>query len=817
MTGPGPVVRSSSSGRVYMTIHHWVAACLLPTLLLTSAVLAQGGYRKPSKQILDVLDVPPTPTASVNPSRTHMLLAQGVRYPGIAEVAQPFLGLAGLRINPGNNGPRLPQQYVGYVLKALADGKETRVQVPADPHLSLPSWSPDGARFAFQNRRADTIELWVGETATGAVRRVEGLSLNAALGDPIDWADGRTLLVLAVPAGRGGPQKAPAVPVGPVTQEAAGSSGPVRTFQDLLGSAHDEALFEHYATGQITRVDADTGRATAVGAPAIFGSFEPSPDGRFLLVTRVKRPFSYLHTVGRFPRDIEVWDAAGKPVRTIASKPLADRVPIEGVETGPRNVGWRATKPATLTWAEALDEGDPRKAVPKRDRLVALAVGAGEPTPVTETEHRMTGVQSLEDGRLLVSDYDRDRRWTRTFLLEADLAKTKAEPKLVWSLSARERYKHPGSPVTRTLPSGRRAVRLAGDSIFLAGPGATPEGDRPFLSRFDLKTGQTQELFRSDAGAYESFVALLADDGSRFLSVHQSPTDPPNYFVREGDRRTAFTEFPDRTPELRKIKKQLVIYKRPDGVDLSFTLYLPPDHQPGTRLPTLVWAYPLEFNDPSTAGQVVGSPQRFTTLAGASHLFALLHGYAVLDAATMPVVGDPETVNDTFVEQITASAKAAVDKAVEMGVTDPGRVAVAGHSYGAFMTANLLAHSDLFRAGIARSGAYNRTLTPFGFQGERRTLWEAPQAYAKLSPFMYAQNIKEPLLLIHGQADDNPGTFPVQSERMYQAVRGNGGTVRLVLLPHESHGYAARESVEHTLFEMLNWLDTHVKNAGTRP
>jgi dipeptidyl aminopeptidase/acylaminoacyl peptidase len=354
----------------------------------------------------------------------------------------------------------------------------------------------------------------------------------------------------------------------------------------------------------------------------------------------------------------------------------------------------------------------------------------------------------------------------------------------------------------------------------LSGAGATPEGERPFLDRFDLVTGKTERLFRSDADCYESVVALLDEAGTRVLTRRESPSEPPNYYVRTlggaAAAPVALTKFTDPTPQLRTIRKQLVRYKRADGVPLSFTLYLPPDYKPGTRLPTIVWAYPLEFDDPATAGQVTGSPQRFTMFMGASHLFLLLAGYAILDGASMPVVGDFRTVNDTYIEQIVSSAKAAIDKAVELGVTDPDRVGVGGHSYGAFMTANLLAHSDLFRAGVARSGAYNRTLTPFGFQSERRTFWEAPDLYMKVSPWAHAHKINEPLLLIHGEADNNPGTFPIQSERMYQAIRGNGGQVRLVMLPHESHGYVARESIEHVLWEMLNWFDKYVKNASSR-
>jgi len=358
----------------------------------------------------------------------------------------------------------------------------------------------------------------------------------------------------------------------------------------------------------------------------------------------------------------------------------------------------------------------------------------------------------------------------------------------------------------------------SGDSIYLIGNGASPEGDRPFLDRFNLQTLKSERIFRSDSKSYETVVALLSDDGSKFITRRESPTEAPNYYLLStpGGGPRALTQFPDPTPQLRGIKKQLVTYKRADGVQCSFTLYLPPNYKEGTRLPTVVWAYPLEFNDAGTAGQITGSTQRATSIVGPSHLFFLMEGYAILDNATMPVVGTPETVNNTYIEQIVMSAKAAIDKATEMGVTDPGRVGVGGHSYGAFMTANLLAHSDLFRAGIARSGAYNRTLTPFGFQSERRTLWEAPELYLKVSPFMVANKINEPMLMIHGEADDNTGTFPIQSERMYQAMKGAGATVRLVMLPHEAHGYAGRESIEHVLYEMINWFDKYVKNAPAR-
>jgi dipeptidyl aminopeptidase/acylaminoacyl peptidase len=536
------------------------------------------------------------------------------------------------------------------------------------------------------------------------------------------------------------------------------------------------------------------------------------------LVSRLKRPYSYHRPFNSFPTEVEVWDRTGKMVRHVVSQPLAENIPLGGVQTGPRGVNWMAIEPATLVWVEALDDGDPRKKVPQRDKVMTLRIGkqteAGE---LLRTEHRFSGIVWGESGTLaILREFDRTRNWVRTWFFNPQ--ELGAMPRLVWEMSSSERYKDPGNPMMRPLPSGHNAMLQSGDFIFLDGAGASPEGDRPFLDKFNTKTLKAERLWRCDEKSYENVITWLTPDGTKFLTRRESPSEPPNYFVRTAgsDAAQALTKFADPTPQLRAIKKELVKYKRVDGVDLSFTLYLPPDYKAGERRPAVVWAYPLEFTGADVAGQVSGSANRFTTITGMSHLFFLLQGYVVMDNTTMPVVGDPQTVNDTYVEQIVSSAQAAINKGAEMGVIDPDRVGVGGHSYGAFMTANLMAHSHIFRAGIARSGAYNRTLTPFGFQSERRTIWEAPETYIKMSPFMNAQKITEPILLIHGEADSNSGTFPIQSERMYAALKGNGGNVRYVTLPHEAHGYAARESLEHTLWEMINWFDKHVKHAPPR-
>lgn len=805
-----------------MKAHNRFLLCSSILLLMFAALhgVAQQGYKKPPKEVLDILNAPVTPGVSVSPTRDNLLLTTLLRYPPLADLAQPMLRLAGRRINPASNSPHRFQYSVGLTLKRIADGSEVKIQVPPGAKISGIEWSEDGKHFSFSNTTPNRVELWVGDAATGKIHSVKGVQINSVLGNPVTWMpDNRTLLVQLVPSNRGATPAMPAVPPEPNTQESSGRPGPVRTFEDLLKSPHDEKLFEYYATSQLALVDAITGKTTPFGQAAIFQDVDAAPDGQHILVTRAHRPFSYLFPDFAFPKEVEVWDTKGKLIYKVASLPLADQVPIGGVITGPRSVNWRPTEPATLVWLKALDSGDPKKKVPHRDSVLMLkAPFTGQPVEVFKTEQRSSGALFGEKGWMFVSDFDRDKRWVRTFLIDPDKPDTAA--KLVWSRSQQDRYNDPGTPVTR-LVRGQRTIVQNGDWMYLTGTGATPEGDRPFLDRLNLQTVKTERLFRSDANSYETVVALLSDDGKQFLTRRETPTEGPNYFVRTSGDATAsalrpLTKFPDPMPQLRGIKKQLVTYKRADGVQCSFTLYLPPNYKEGTRLPTVVWAYPLEFNDATIAGQITGSTQRATTITGSSHLFFLLAGYAILDNATMPIVGTPETVNNTYVEQIVMSAKAAIDKAVELGVTDPDRVGVGGHSYGAFMTANLLAHSDLFRAGIARSGAYNRTLTPFGFQNERRTIWEAPELYIKVSPFMVAQKINEPLLMIHGEADDNSGTFPIQSERMYHAVKGHGGTVRLVMLPHEAHGYAGRESIEHVLYEMISWFDKHVKNAPPR-
>jgi dipeptidyl aminopeptidase/acylaminoacyl peptidase len=501
-------------------------------------------------------------------------------------------------------------------------------------------------------------------------------------------------------------------------------------------------------------------------------------------------------------------------VQVIADLPPAENVPLNGVPTGARNPEWQPFKPATIVWLDALDGGDPEKNVPFRDQVLSLpAPFSGKAREIARTAQRLEIIEWL--GRLglaLLTESDWKRRWRTTWLMDTEQAGK--PPKKIFDLSENDQYNDPGNLVTVVSQSGETIGRQRGNSIYLSGQGSSPQGDRPFLDQFNLKTLTRKRLFQSGAASYDRFIDYAGNSGNRVIISAESKNEPPNLYLfdLEARKRMALTDFKDPASQLTGMKKEIIKYKRDDGIELSGTLYLPPGYKQGQKLPVVIWAYPMEYSDAATAGQIRGSANRFTFFRGTSQLFFVTQGYAVLDNATMPVIGDPKTMNDTFVQQIVASARAAIDTLDTRGVGDRNRVGIGGHSYGAFMTANLLAHSDLFAAGIARSGAYNRTLTPFGFQSERRTLWEAPEAYIKVSPFMHADKIKKPILLIHGEADNNSGTFPIQSERLFSALKGLGGTARLVLLPHESHGYSARESVMDVLAEMFTWFDMYVKN-----
>ncbi|PNS07614.1 S9 family peptidase [Solilutibacter silvestris] len=812
-------------------------ALALAIALCATPALAQSGYNKPPEPLLGVMHTALPPSAIGDPTNRTLLMVQQAQYPSIKRVAEPYLKLAGVRVEPrtgarhdASNGYGIRACLEGFSLIDIASSKERKIALPAGACPGMPSWSPDGGRFAFNNTVADHVELWVGDVASGRAHRIDGVRLNTILDNDIQWLDGgKTLLVKQIPANRGAAPSRGDAAIAPEIKESLGGKGESSTYEarDTLAGPEDEVLFDYYTTAQLATVDVASGIVTPLGKPAVIAGVDVAPDGHHVLYEALKRPYSYATTWERFAKDSVVLDSVDGSMKPIDSSPVADRVPVGGVPTGPRGFQWRANAPATLVWAEALDGGDWKTSVPNRDKVMMQgAPFTAKPVEVVRTPQRFSGIAWLEQGDSpFVYEYDANKHWMR--VTRIDVAAPGSPPKVVWDYSTDEKYKAPGSLVMKRQANGAVVVQEDGGKVYLRGNGSTPQGDRPFLDRYDLASGKTERLFRSSADAYERVGSVLPG-GTRFLVAKQSPVDPPNVFMTTlgaaitatdgeaayANSTTPVTHIADPMPQVRGARKRLVTYKRADGVDLSFTLYTPPGYKEGTRVPAVLYAYPLDYADPSKAGQVSGSQKTFDFLRG--YRLLLLAGYAIIDNAAFPIVGDPKSAYDTYIDQLVADARAAVDKAVELGVVDRDRIGVTGHSHGALMTANLLAHTDLFRAGVATSGSYNKTLTPFGFQNERRSLWTTPAVYEQASAFFHADRIKSPLLIMHGMDDANPGTEPIQGPKLFQAIRGLGGTTRLVMLPYEPHWYTAMESNEQEVYEMLTWFDRYVKNAPAR-
>lgn len=783
-----------------------------------------SGYLRPPDEIARLVDAPSTPTVSFTEDASLMLIMERPGYGSIEELAQEELRLGGLRINPLTSGPTRASYIIGLKLREAESGREFAITgLPSNPKISNVSWSPDEKTIAFTHTTENEIQLWVADLASRQARRLSNLVLVDLLGSTVSWIpDGSGMIVSAIPSNRGPFPAQPRTPSGPVIQQSTGEAAPNRTYQDLLQNPYDEVVFEYLASSSLMKVTLQ-GNTTDLGIRGLIKSYTISPDSRYIKVETIRKPYSYLVPASRFPYDVDIFDLNGKLMKKVASLPLDENRPtgFDATTPEPRSFSWRADADATLFWVEAQDAGDPRRNVEFRDIVYGLnAPFTGDKYPIVKTKMRYAGITWSENNFAILNE-----RWsaTRTEVrsIFEPASPTKA-PREFIRRSYDDIYNDPGSPLTVRNQNGRRVLLREGDNLYMSSTGGSPEGDMPFFSRFNTKTGKQEILWRCEAPYYERLVSVKDLKKMQIITIRESESDVPNYFVRDLRAKSMkpITDFPHPYPELMGIQKQLVKYKRNDGLDLSAVLYLPEgyDKDRDGRLPVLMWAYPREYRSADVAAQVRGSQYTFTRLSWGSPLYWVLRGYAILDRTEMPIVGEGGSEpNDTFVEQLVANAEAAIDAVVDLGVADRHRIGVGGHSYGAFMTANLLAHSDLFAAGIARSGAYNRTLTPFGFQNEERTYWEVPEIYNAMSPFMNANKVNQPLLLIHGEADNNSGTFPIQSERFYNALKGHGAITRLVMLPHESHGYAAKESILHTLYEMDAWLEQYVKNAPSQP
>ena len=785
---------------------------------------SQASYKTPPAVVADMLLAKRPASVSVDNAGQWMILQQTNGYAEMEELAAPELRIAGLRINPANFSPSRMNVVYAIKLKEVKTGKEYSISgLPEKLSAQSISWSPDYQRFAFLQVEPGQVDLYVVNIATKKASRINKTPLNIVL-NRYQWLSAEALLYFTTTKKPAEAPIRPAVPDGPTIQENTGKASPRPTFQDLIKSPFDENLFAFYATAQL--VINNKGIETKIAAPALYKSVSPSPDKRYMLTEIIKPPFSYSVPAGGFASTLFITDMKGIKIKDVMEVPSAETAPSgnDNVQPIARGHEWRDNSPATLIWCEPLDSGLIKNKMDYHDAVYAWdAPFNSTPTLLFKTKMRFNNVIWGNEALALVYEGLRSRQVAginRYNSITGDLER-------IFTRNTTDAYTNPGNPVTHPNQFGKPVlwtIENGNRILFNNTTGSSPKGDLPFLLSFHVHTKKADTLWRCPEGTFETIQKVLDAEAGVVVTQRESETAVPNYFLKDLKRRIAdrpLTNFSNPYPAMEGVTKEKIQYKRADGVTLTGDLYLPKGYnkEKEGKLPVLIWAYPAEYNSAADAAQVRGSEHRFTFLSGGSPVFYVTQGYAVLNNAEMPIVANAENgkPNDNFIEQLTMNAAAAIQTLEERGVGDPSRVAVGGHSYGAFMTANLLAHTKLFKAGIARSGAYNRTLTPFGFQNEDRTYWQAPDLYNKMSPFSYANQIKTPLLLIHGELDNNTGTFPIQSERMYNAIKGHGGTARYITLPYESHGYTGKENLLHVLAEQLEWMERFVKGTPVSP
>ncbi|MAT89047.1 MAG: S9 family peptidase [Flavobacteriaceae bacterium] len=796
---------------------------LLLLLWTVSPLFSQEktGYQQPPQEILELVDAPLAPRVIIDDAGVNVVLLYRDPYKSIAELSETEMRLAGLRINPKTNIGSRTNYYNDLKVKKATDQIAKSVAgLPTEPRLSYFNWSPDQSKIAFLHTAKEGVEVWVLDIEKAEVKKLSSSYVNANMGDPINWfEDGNSLLVKMLPENRTSLiNTAEAVPEGPTISVSDGSKAQNRTYQDLLKNPNDEANFELLAVSELVKLNLD-GSARSFLPKAMYRNVSFSPDGNYLLITATERPFSYIVPYYRFPYQQTVYEASGKKVHTINSVPL-DEVRPKGfmaTRTGKRNMNWRSDRPATLYWAEALDGGDPETEVPHRDVVYEVeAPFTGRGREVLKTINRFSGILWGDATHAIAYDYWWNDRNTKTYTFNPqDGSQT---PVVISDRNYQDRYSDPGEFVTTKNEFHESVLAMDNGNAYLMGDGFTEEGQFPFIDAFNLNTQEKNRLYTSSyTDKKETLYDAINMKQGKVLVRIESPNEYPNYYFRNIKRKNALTPvtaFENPFKSLQDVQKEVITYTREDGLELEGTLYLPIgyDTSKKEKKPMILWAYPREYKDKSSASQNTTNPNEFIYPYYGSPIYWVTRGYVVLDDAAFPIVGEgEEEPNDTFRTQLVSNAKAAIDAVDALGYIDRDRVGVGGHSYGAFMVANLLSHSDLFAAGIARSGAYNRTLTPFGFQSEERSYWDSPETYYTMSPFMHADKMKTPLLLVHGEADNNSGTYPLQSERYFNALKGLGATARLVMLPKESHGYRAKESILHLLWEQDRWLEMYVK------
>jgi len=793
-------------------------------LFASSQISAQGAltYQEPPKEIKDLVDAPLAPLVRIDSKGENVVLFYRNAFKTIGELSETELRLGGLRINPKTNIGSRTTYYNNIEVKDAYAKETTKVSgLPKNPRIANFRWSPDEKMMSFTHTTTTGVEVWVLDVKNASAKKLTDASVNANMGSPVVWfSDSKSLLVKMLPATRKGLiNSAEAVPEGPTVSVSSGAKAQNRTYQDLLKNPNDEQNFEQLALSEIKKVTLD-GSSSNWLTTAMYTGVSFSPNGDYVMVSKIERPFSYLVTFRRFPSQTSIYSQNGALVKNVLTVPLTEVLPKGFMSTreGRRSMRWRADHPATIVWAEALDGGDPANMVDYRDEVFQLAAPfEGEGKSLLKTVNRYSWIEWGNEKSAIAHDYWFDSRNTKSYLF--DPSNSKKEAKVIADRNNQDRYSDPGDFVTAKNSFNRSVLSIVDGSAFLMGDGFSEKGQFPFVDKINLKTAEKTRIYVSTyTDKLENLYSALDMKSGKILVRIESQTDYPNYYKRniyKEEDLTPITSFENPFKSLQGIEKQVVNYKRDDGLDLEGTLYLPIgyDKSKKEKMPMILWAYPREYKDKASAGQSTSNPNEFIYPSYGSPIYWATRGYVVLDDAAFPIVGEgDEEPNDTFRKQLVANAKAAIDAIDNMGYIDRNRVGVGGHSYGAFMVANLLSHSNLFAAGIARSGAYNRTLTPFGFQREQRSYWDSPETYYTMSPFMHADKMKTPLLLIHGEADNNSGTYPMQSERYFNALKGLGATARLVMLPKESHGYRAKESIMHLLWEQDQWLETYVKN-----
>ncbi|TYA54804.1 alpha/beta hydrolase family protein [Formosa maritima] len=783
-------------------------------------------YQKPHQNILELAEAPLAPSIRMDSKGNNIVFLYRSNFKSIEELSETEMRLGGLRINPVTNIGSRTTYYNDITIRIGQDGNPQNVNgLPDNKRLANFSWSPNQEYMAFTNTLTSGVELWVLDIKNAKATKISQANINANMGNPITWfKDSKSLLVSMLPSNR----KAlidtkEAVPTGPtISISEAGVEAQNRTYQDLLKNKNDEYNFELLAQAELYKFNID-GTSSLWKKIDMYRDLSFSPDGNYVMVTTINRPFSYLVPYYRFPSTTTIYKANGDFVNTFLVVPLIEDLPkgFMAERTGKRDISWRNDKPATLVWAEVLDGGDPENEVPFRDEVfMQEAPFTGKVTSLLKTKDRFRYIQWGNDDTALAHDYWWNTRNTRTYLFNP--SDNNQETKIVFDRNYQDVYNNPGSFVSTKNDFDEYVLALDNNNAYLIGDGYSEAGKFPFIDEINLETLETNRLYHSKLTDQleDISMALNAKQGEYIVRI-ESKNEYPNYYIRNIKKKIGLiplTEFENPFMSIQNVQKEVIKYKRADGLELTGTLYLPTDYEAGKKHPMVMWAYPEEFKDKNSAGQNTKSSNEFTYPWYGSPIYWVTRGYVVLDDASFPIVGEgDEEPNDSFIIQLVANAKAAIDAVDELGYIDRNKVAVGGHSYGAFMTANLLSHSNLFAAGIARSGAYNRTLTPFGFQSEERNYWEAPEIYYNMSPFMHADTMKTPLLLIHGEADNNSGTYPLQSERYFNALKGLGAPVRLVMLPKESHGYVAEESILHMLWEQDTWLENNVKNRPETP